>query len=153
MAIDQNDPIARATQALREDSSVQWPVVSTSVRSRIRNITAPSRSISVASPSGTLTHDADGSQVWLSSRVLRNALRRALTTHRVMPDRLDLSIEDRALQHVSVEVVATYGDDLRTIGAQARQQVNDTVLALLGPLPEWNAEENIRIHICDIRLE
>lgn len=150
MAIDQGDPVARATQALREDSSQEWPQIAASVRSRVRTMTVPARPILVAPLRGQ-QHDAQQSQVWLSSRILRAALRQELTNLRAMPDRLDFTIEERQLTHVSVEIVATYGDDLREVGAETRQRIDGTITKLLGPLPGWNPTTSIRVHICDIR--
>ncbi|MBW8172469.1 hypothetical protein K0651_05315 [Ornithinimicrobium sp. Arc0846-15] len=150
MAIDQGDPVARATQALREDASQEWPQIAESVRSRVHNMTVPARPIRVAPLSGQ-HHDAQQSQVWLSSRVLRAALRQRLTTRGTMPDRLDFTIEERQLTHLSVEIVATYGDDLREVGAETRQRIDDTITEFLGPLPGWNPNTSIRVHICDIR--
>ena len=134
MAMSPTGPLERAVDAARAEQPEDWPTVSTVVKQRVRATVLPSRQIAVVGADGSTDQDAFGSRTYVSSRVVRARLRDAL---RVGPDmaaeRIDLTIDDDdLLTRVEVELVCTYGTDVRAAADLARTLVESVLVEVLG---------------------
>ena len=106
-------------------------------------------------PDGQAERDAQGSRTFVSSRVVRDALRQALTTGAVEPVSIDLKVEEDHLVHLDLDLVATYAQDLREVGAWARGEAARILTEQLGPLPSFDADADadLTITITDLHDE
>lgn len=126
------EPLGRALDVARRDDPA-WPEVRAAVLRRIRATTAPGEPVALLAADGTTTQDPSGSRSSVSTRVLRAALRRALTvspTH--APAAIDLVAADERLARVGVEVVAAYGTPLPALAARLHDDVRAVLDELLG---------------------
>lgn len=156
MALEPSDPLERATSALRRDAERhQWLELSEAIMTRVRGISWPATRILAVDPDGQSERDAQGSRTFVSSQVVRDALRQALTTGAVEPVSIDLKVEEDHLVHLDLDLVATYAQDLREVGAWARGEAARILTEQLGPLPSFDADADadLTITITDLHDE
>ncbi len=156
MAVEQGTPdvLARAVEEARrepfDDTPQGWVELSDTIMSRVRGLVRPGDPILVHAAGGGPDQDDHGSRTYVSTRVVVDALRRALMaepTH--APARIDLSLTDSRLRAVEIGLVATYGVELRPLADQVRVVVLDTLRALLGPDPELDGSA-ISVEVVDV---
>jgi hypothetical protein len=147
------DPVQRAVDSAKaQDVPAEWPALSTSIRDRVRGLTAPAQPVLVRAADGSPVHDRSGSRTFVSSRVLLAAVRLALQsepTH--APSGIAIEIEDDELVGVEVAVVATYGLDLVELGAAVRARVAAVLDDLVGP-PAPGAGRPVDVTVVDVVL-
>ncbi|WP_028473285.1 hypothetical protein [Nocardioides alkalitolerans] len=133
--------LERATSAMRAEPPDRHFDITSTVKQRVHGLVSAGRELVVHAPDGAPTHDAAGSRVTVAERVLRAAVRRAVTGPDVAPDRLRVVVEEGTspsgapTQHVDLEldVVARYGTDLRRVGDELRADLLVLLDATLGP--------------------
>lgn len=154
MALEPSDPLERATRALRQDEEEaqepRWLELSESIMTRVRGISWPAARVLASDPEGRSDRDTQGSRTYVSSRVVRDALRRALTTSQVEPKDIDLRVVDDHLQRLDLELVATYAQDLQEVGHWARGEALRVLDEQLGPLPDLDPDADVSITITDL---
>lgn len=150
MALEPDNPLDRAIAAARDEQPEGWAELRESVMDRVRLVLLPSQPLLVRTPEGAVAQDADGSRTTLQSRVVVTALRRLMSTsptHALSDVRLE--VEDQRLVALEVDLVASYGLDLRALADDVRVQVVDLVRDLLGPDPDFGAG-SVSVHVVDV---
>ncbi|GAB3074911.1 hypothetical protein [Nocardioides zeae] len=137
-----DDPLGLAVDAVRQEAAEGapegWSEVAASVRGRLRSVLDPAVPILVHDARGRLDHDAEGSRTWVTDRVVKAALRRALqpsATH--APSALRLVVDEDRLRGVELDLVAAYGVELRPLADAVRAVVLEELRDLLGPDPAF----------------
>lgn len=133
---------AAARQEAADGAPEGWSEVAASVRGRLRSVLDPAVPILVHDARGRVDQDGEGSRTWVTDRVVKAALRRALQaspTH--APSALRLVVEDDRLRGVELDLVAAYGVELRPLAAVVRGVVLDELRELLGPDPAFGAAD------------
>ena len=140
--LDPRDPLDLAADAARQEASEGapegWSEVAATVRGRLRSVLDPAVPILVHDERGLLDHDGLGSRTWVTDRVVKAALRRALQaepTH--APSALRLVVEEERLRGIELDLVAAYGVELRPLADGVRAVVLHELRALLGPDPAF----------------
>lgn len=134
MALSHPEPLDRAVAAAQAEDPADWESVSQAVRRRVRATVLPARPIVHVAADGSVDQDAHGSRTYVSSRVVRAALRDALRTRPdLTAERIDLTVEDERLTRVEVDLVCAYGTELPTATDAARQLALEVVRDLVGP--------------------
>lgn len=134
MALDPS-PLGRAIRAARAEEPPGWVDLAGSIMSRVRAIVIPSEPILTVTEQGTPARDEQGSQTYVSARVVTAALRRLLQEHPThAPDTIDLRLDDDSrLTGISIRLVARYGVELHPLADTLRPQILEIVRDLLGP--------------------
>jgi hypothetical protein len=123
------EPLARAIGVVRRDDA-GWSDVRADVLRRIGSLVPPGDPVLVLA-AGV---EPGRERTYLSSRVLRAALREVLTvspTH--TPAAIELVVADERLQGVDVELVVAMGVALPAVADRARASVRAELERLVGP--------------------
>lgn len=151
MALGTPDPLERARRQLREDEEQpQWLDLSDAIMARVRGISWPAARILTVDAEGQDLRDEHGSRTYVSGRVVRDALRRALTTATVEPRDIELDVEDDLLVHLDLELVATYAQDLQQVGVWARVEAVRVLAQHLGERPGFDPDTDLTVTITDL---
>lgn len=135
MALDPS-PLDRATRAARAEEPEGWVDLAESIMSRVRRVVVPSEPILTFTAQGTPSRDAEGSETFVSARVVIAALRRLLQEHPThAPETIDLQVDDNRLTGVDIRLVARFGVELHPLADTLRPQIYAIVRELLGPAP------------------
>lgn len=130
-------PLDRALRAARADQPAGWVDLAESIMSRVRAIVVPSEPILTFTEQGASARDEEGSQTFVSARVLTAALRRLLQEHPThAPEAIDLQVDDGRLSRVDIRLVARFGVELHPLADTLRPQILAIVRGLLGPDPD-----------------
>lgn len=151
MAVDgSQDPLERATQAIREEDAPEWVEVAQTIKSRVRSVVRPAATLTAFDPQGTATHGSRGSTLHVSERVLTPRLRAVIDTSTRAADSVDVTVTEDRCSTIRIGLVCTYGSDLQTEGAEVRAAVAEVLTALLGPDPAFDPERDVEIRIVDV---
>lgn len=135
MALDPS-PLDRAVRAAQADEPAGWVDLAESIMARVRRVVVPSEPILTYTEQGSSARDPQGSETFVSARVVTTALRRLLQKHPThAPDTIDLDVHDGRLSRIDIRLVARYGVELRPLADTLRPQVLAIVRELLGPIP------------------
>ncbi|MFE6649997.1 hypothetical protein ACFVJS_25795 [Nocardioides sp. NPDC057772] len=135
MALDPS-PLGRAIRAARTDEPAGWVDLAESIMSRVRRVVVPSEPILTFTEQGTSTRDEEGSETFVSARVLTAALRRLLQAHPThAPEAIELHVDEGGLTGIDIRLVARYGVELHPLADNLRPQILDIARDLLGPAP------------------
>lgn len=135
MALDPS-PLDRATRAARAEEPEGWVDLAESIMSRVRRVVVPSEPILTFTAEGTPSRDAEGSETFVSARVVTAALRRLLQQHPThAPETIDLQVDDNRLTGIDIRLVARFGVELHPLADTLRPQIHAIVRELLGPAP------------------
>lgn len=149
MALDPS-PLDRAVRAARADEPAGWVDLAESIMSRVRRVVVPSEPILTFTAQGTPSRDAEGSETFVSARVITSALRRLLQEHPThAPESIELHVEDSRLTRIDIRLVARYGVELHPLADTLRPQVYAIVTGLLGPAPDIDPS-TIEIEYVDV---
>lgn len=127
-----------ARQEAAEGAPEGWSEVAANVRGRLRSVLDPAVPLLVHDEQGRAEHDDQGSRTWVTDRVVKAALRRALQvspTH--APSALRLVVDEGRLSGLELDLVAAYGVELRPLADAVRGVVLRELRALLGPDPAF----------------
>lgn len=131
-----------ARQEAADGAPEGWSEVAASVRGRLRSVLDPAVPILVHDAGGRVDQDGEGSRTWVTDRVVKAALRRALQTSPThAPSALRFVVEGDRLRGVELDLVAAYGVELRPLAVAVRAVVLDELRELLGPDPAFGAAE------------
>ncbi|MEU0316122.1 hypothetical protein [Nocardioides sp. NPDC006273] len=135
MALDPS-PLDRATRAARVEEPEGWVDLAESIMSRVRRVIVPSEPILTFTAQGTPSRDTEGSETFVSARVVTAALRRLLQEHPThAPETIDLHVDDSRLTGIDIRLVARFGVELHPLADTLRPQIYAIVRELLGPAP------------------
>lgn len=135
MALDPN-PLDRAVHAARADEPAGWVDLAESIMSRVRRVVVPSEPILTFTAQNTPSRDEQGSETFVSARVVTTALRLLLQEHPThAPETIDLHVDDSRLTGINIRLVARYGVELHPLADTLRPQIYAVVRELLGPAP------------------
>lgn len=148
MALDHlghEDALGLAVDAARQEAAEGppegWSEVAATVRGRLRSVLDPAVPILVHDARGLLEHDDQGSRTWVTDRVVKTALRRALDDPAFAPSALRLVVDEGRLRGVELDLVAAYGVELRPLADVVRAVVLRELRELLGPDPAFGAAD------------
>lgn len=137
-----DSPVERATAAMRASQADPRLVdITTSVMERVRRLSRPGRTL-LAGPPGD-----DGPRTHVAERVVRDVLRRALTTSDLEPVAFELDIADDRLVGLRLDLAVRYGVVIDDAAEEARRVAALTLTAVLGA-DGW--EGPIDIVCCDV---
>lgn len=149
MALDPS-PLGRAIRAARAEQPPGWVDLAGSIMSRVRAIVVPSEPILTFTAQGTPARDEQGSETYVSARVVTAALRRLLQEHPThAPDAIDLRVDDSRLTGIDIRLVARYGVQLHPLADTLRPQILEIVEGILGPAPGLDLS-SIEIEYVDV---
>jgi hypothetical protein len=135
MALDPS-PLDRAVSAARADEPAGWVDLAESIMSRVRRVVVPSEPILTFTAQGSPSRDAEGSETFVSARVVTTALRRLLQEHPThAPETIDLHVDDGRLTGIYIRLVARYGVELHPLADTLRPQIYAIIREHLGPAP------------------
>lgn len=135
MALDPS-PLGRAIRAARAEEPAGWVELAGSIMSRVRAVVVPSEPILTFTEQGTPARDEQGSETFVSARVVTAALRRLLQEHPThAPEAIDLHVDEGRLSGVDIRLVARYGVELHPLADTLRPEILEIVRGLLGPAP------------------
>lgn len=131
-----------ARQEAADGAPEGWSEVAASVRGRLWSVLDPAVPILVHDAHGRPEQDGEGSRTWVTDRVVKAALRRALQTSPThAPSALRLVVDDDRLRGLELDLVAAYGVELRPLAAAVRAVVLDELRGLVGPDPAFGAAD------------
>lgn len=135
MALDPS-PLGRAIRAARAEEPPGWVDLAESIMARVRRVVVPSEPILTFTEQGSSARDEEGSETFVSARVVSAALRRLLQEHPThAPDTIELHVDEGRLTGIEIRLVARYGVELHPLADTLRPQILDIVTGLLGPAP------------------
>ncbi|MCM3515229.1 MULTISPECIES: hypothetical protein [Nocardioides] len=136
----------RALRAVREDDPGGFEGVRSSVLERVRRTVVPADPVLVRRADGGVDHDPDGSRTWVSSRVVRSAVRR-LAQRRVAsaPASVQVDVDEERVTRVRLGLVCSYGTDVRSEAAEVRGEVQELLVSLVGPDPRGAVDVDIDV--------
>ncbi|MDR6174911.1 hypothetical protein QE364_000971 [Nocardioides zeae] len=140
--LEHKDALDLAADAARQEAAEGapegWSEVAATVRGRLRSVLDPAVPILVHDARGRVDHDDEGSRTWVTDRVVRTALRRALQTSPThAPSAIRLVVDGGRLDRLELDLVAAYGVELRPLADAVRAVVLRELRALLGPDPAF----------------
>lgn len=151
MAVGPTDPLERARRQLQDDAEQpQWLDLSDAIMARVRGISWPAAKVLAVDLEGNEERDAQASRTFVSARVLRDGLRRALTTDTVEPREIDVTVAQDRLVRLELELVATYAQDLQQVGHWAYAEAVQVLTELLGGFSDLDPEHDITVVITDL---
>ncbi|TQL67902.1 hypothetical protein FB381_1790 [Nocardioides albertanoniae] len=135
MALDPS-PLGRAIRAARAEEPDGWVDLASSIMSRVRTVVVPSEPILTFAEQSTSARDEEGSETYVSARVVTAALRRLLQEHPThAPEAIELRVDDTRLAGIRIRLVARFGVELHPLADTLRPQILELVTDLLGPAP------------------
>lgn len=146
MAMNDDDALERATHAMRRERPSGWSDLSDAVRRRVRGLVSPAPSMTATTDDGSVLWDDAGSTVLVSGRVVVAALTGELADDDRVLDDVRLVVEDERLAQVELDLVCSYGSDLRTESDRTRSQAEVVLDELLGP----DAARQVVVRIVDV---
>ncbi|NNG38523.1 hypothetical protein HJ588_04435 [Flexivirga sp. ID2601S] len=128
---DADDPLARATAAMKRSEEPVWAGDQRAhVLRRVRSAVTPAELVTT---DGAGDHDADGSTTSVSTRVLRRLLREGLPADDSSAlDRLTFTVDGGRLTALGLRLVGVYGHDLRRAAETRRERARAILADLLG---------------------
>lgn len=135
MALDPS-PLGRAIRAARAEEPPGWVDLAESIMARVRRVVVPSEPILTFTDQGASARDEEGSQTFVSARVVGAALRRLLQEHPThAPDNIELHVDEGRLTGIEIRLVARFGVELHPLAETLRPPILEIVRGLLGPAP------------------
>lgn len=129
MAIGDHDVLARASRELRAMPERGWPAVERRVIDAVRTTPRSGWPVAVVDPH---PGQAPG-HIEVSDLVVRATLARALRSFaNVKLIDIAVTVEDKALRGVRIEVSGRYGSDLSATAERARAQAVAVILEVIG---------------------
>ncbi|MDO9380763.1 MAG: hypothetical protein Q7T56_18120 [Nocardioidaceae bacterium] len=101
---------------------------------------------------GMPVHDADGGRVTASRREVVAAVRTRLAATGTPPGLVDVVVEDGRLVAVGAQVACPWGVDLRRAGEDARAEVLEALLGVLGRDPDFDHDRGVRVQVSDVSV-
>ena len=149
-----DDLLGRAAHALREAPNPGWASIRDSVVDAVRAASRPAWPV-LAQPATTTTapdtgRAADLDCTFVSTRVLTNQLSRLLSEqHQCAVAEVHLDLHGEHLHAAGLDIVAPYGTDLHTLGAQVGNTATDILTDHLGP---WDTSTTgaVSVRVTDI---
>jgi hypothetical protein len=140
---DTNDPLARATQLLRQHTDAGWTVMSANILAR---------ALRAFRPSNPVRGRHDHGDFFIASDVLVARVREAVDA---VPQAAATKItcttnQRRELDRVTIQIVAAYGAHLVTLGEHLHAATVATLTDLLGDLAPDRAEVHTHVHVGDV---
>lgn len=143
------DPLRRAVGVARTDRPSGWVELSNSIMARVRATVTPAQPLLTFTEHGGPRRDAQDSRTYVSERVVTAALRRLLRRPTHVLANIDLMVESDRLTAVHVDLVCSYGPELKSLGERARVEILGEVHRILGTDPDL-ALDHVSVTFIDI---
>ncbi len=133
MAMNDDDALERATHAMRRERPSGWSELSDTVRRRVRDLVSPAAALAATTDDGSVLWDERGSTVLVSGRIVVARLNERLVSDERVLDDVRLVLDGERCARVELDLVCSYGTDLKAEAAATRTAARDVLDDLLGP--------------------
>ena len=140
---DINDPVARATQLLRQHTDTGWTVMSANILSR---------ALRAFRPSDPVLGRHDSGEFFVASDVVVAQVRETIdAVPQAAATKISCSTnQNHELDRVTVQIVAAYGAHLPTLADHIHTATVATLTDMLGDLAPTHNQIHTHIHVGDV---